>query len=109
MANTEDWIREDFLALMLCYAASADMEVKKEEIELIKQKAGAIHYKKAKHTFDILSDHEVIELIIELKNRFYAGEEGSKKLDKHLNDLFKADGNIDQMERMIRIGIERLF
>ncbi|MCB0705945.1 MAG: hypothetical protein KDC34_11570 [Saprospiraceae bacterium] len=109
MANTEDWIKEDFLALMLYYAASADMEVSESEVEVIVQKVGKSHYLKAKDTFNLLSDHEVIELIVELKERFYPGSDGKDQLDAHLKDIFQADGEIDQMERMIRMGLDHLF
>lgn len=109
MANTEDWIKEDLLALILCYASKADMHISKSEVELIIEKAGKTHYDKAKEVFKNHSDHEVIELIVALKERFYPGEDGKEQIDKHLIDLFKADGNEDQMERMIRMGLDHLF
>ena len=109
MANTEDWIKEDLLALILYYASNADMHISASEVEMIVKKTGKVHYDKAKEVFKNHSDHKVIELMVVLKERFYPGADGKETINMHLTDLFKADGKVDQMERMVRMGLDHLF
>jgi hypothetical protein len=109
MPTIENWTKEDFLALLLCYAANADMNISEEEAEVIVSKAGAQHFRKAKATFKKLSDNETIEMILALKDKYFPGENGKEILHKELQAVFEADGHVDSTERMIAFGLERLF
>jgi hypothetical protein len=107
--SPNDWQKKDFIALILHYAANADLEITDDEKALITKMAGKVHYDKAVAYFDSASDYEVIQKIIELKAVFFAGEAGKKQLHALLIDLFQSDEEFNSMEHSTLHALERIF
>ena len=108
-ALPEDWVREDFLALALSYAANADLEFSEAERAHLKRLCGEAHCAKAQAYMSSLSDYEIIGAITDGRSRFFPGEDGARTLDLHLRAFFQTDDDFSQMEHQILHALERLW
>ena len=104
-----NWRKEDFLALLLFYAARADLNISETETDYIASLCGDEHCKIAKDYAGELSDYEVIESLKNMKGSFFPGEEGTAELHQHLETLFRADDDYSHLEHNILRGLERLW
>ena len=59
--------KEEFIVLLMLYAASIDGNVRKEEVEEILEQTSPEAYKKVQKSFSKMSDIEVLELINETR------------------------------------------
>lgn len=107
--SPNDWQREDFIALVLHYAANADLNISSEEQGLITKMVGQAHYDKALSYFNDASDYETIQKIVELKGHFFAGDDGKEKLNAILLDLFKSDEDFSSMEQNVMHALDRIL
>ncbi|WP_044086218.1 hypothetical protein [Lewinella cohaerens] len=105
----DNWIREDFLALALHYAARADLNISADEKEFMQNRCGKAHCEKAKAFSKDKSDYEIIQVLTEMKGRFFPGEEGTSTLKGHLVGLFKVDDDYSHLEHNLMLGLDRLW
>lgn len=108
-SSPNDWQREDFIALLLQYAANVDLEVTPPEKNLILKMAGKAHYDKALAFFNQASDYETIQRLIELRGHFFAGEKGKEQLHNLLLNIFSADEEFSAMEHVVMNSLERIL
>ena len=104
-----NWIQEDFLALALRYAAEADLNISADERDFMQNRCGKEHCEKAKAFSEGKSDYEIIQVLTEMKETFFPGEEGTNTLKGHLLGLFKADDDYSHLEHNLMLGLDRLW
>lgn len=104
-----NWRKEDFLALLLFYAASADLNISEEETNYIASLCGEEHCTIAKAYGENRSDYEIIESLKNMKDSFFPGEKGTAELHNHMETLFRADQDYSHLEHNILRGLERLW
>lgn len=107
--QTNDWQKEDFLALLLLYASRADLNISDEERQFMSKLCGEGHCAKAKAYSESRSDYEIIERLRTMKEDFFKGAEGTAQLHSHLVALFQADDDFSHLEHSVMHGLERLW
>ncbi len=103
------WIQEDFLALALHFAARADLNISEEERGFMQSRCGKEHCEKAKAFSAGKSDYEIIQVLTEMKETFFPGEEGTSTLKGHLVSLFYVDHDYSHLEHNLMLGLDRLW
>ena len=103
------WSYEDFLAFILMYAAYADMELLEEELDLIEQQVGTERMKTAKKVMDKLNDNERIDLILSFREKYFPTKEDHEKLFADMKTIFLADGNYNQLEKMVLMYLKKIL
>ncbi|PSR11024.1 MAG: hypothetical protein DA408_08950 [Bacteroidetes bacterium] len=104
-----DWIKEDFLALVLDYAAHADLEISSAERAYMKNLCGEAHCEKAAAFNEAHSDYDVVQVLADMKEQFFPGAEGTSQLTQHLLVLFHADHDYSHLEHSLMRGLQRLW
>lgn len=94
-----NWSYKEFLAFFLICAANADLEVNREEKDLILSKVDKDVYKRMKKQFDKNSDYECLQIIQSYKGKFFSTHEDSKKLYMDMINLLLADEEYSKMEK----------
>ena len=105
----QDWTHDDFLALLTIYGAHADMEVSDDEKTWICQQFGEDHYQKANATYERLSDYDVIQAIMQMKERFFPGEQGKLTLRAMLERVFAVNHQFSTLEDIVLKGLDKVL
>lgn len=105
----EHWSPKDFLALLMLYAAHADLVITDEETELIRRKAGENSYKTACRYFEKHSEYDTLEALLYLRERYHPGEEGKEYIMNFLQEfLSEEEGNV-HYEESFRIYLNKVL
>ena len=107
--DTSHWTKEEFLAFLLLYIANSDTEIQEEEKEYIAKKINAKQLEEMMHITASCSDKECIDLIADLRSKFYPGVRGKNQLIQEMKDLTMADGVLNQIEKFTINTLERLI
>lgn len=103
------WSYEDFLAFVLMYAAYADMELLDEEVELMEERVGHERTVMAKRIMDKLNDNERISVILSFRDKFFPTKEDHDKLFADMKSIFLADGNYNQLEKVVLMYLKKIL
>jgi hypothetical protein len=85
------------------------MEVTDTELDLICKQVGQACYEKVLPTLKSQSDYQNLQLILELRNKFYPGDSGKEELLATARKIFETDGKFSEMERIYDKGLRRLL
>ncbi|MBK8555390.1 MAG: hypothetical protein IPL65_06250 [Lewinellaceae bacterium] len=107
--DTQDWTANEFMAFIMFYACEANGRLTQTDCDWIKGRVGDASFQKAEAVFKSRVDIEMIEIIADMRKRFFPGEEGKSKIHQDLVGLFKSDGKFTSMEHHVLHEIERLF
>jgi hypothetical protein len=106
MSNLKE---EEFHAYMLLYATHADFEYKESERDFILSKVEGETLERVQKLFDRQNDIERIDTI---RDSFHALGKSKNDVDslmKELTELFNADGDFNQVEHNLLIGLKRIL
>ncbi len=104
-----NWTKNEFLAFLLLYACEANGSADRDACSWIQHHVGEAAFEEAFAAFQSNADAEIIQVIIDLKERFFPGEDGKTEIHRHLLDLFRADGQFTAMEQHVVHELEKLF
>ena len=107
--DTTHWNKADFLSFLLYYVANADGELHEDELIYIEDKLGEERLAEVEHLTNHQSDYEIINLISDLRNRFYPGKNGKDQLLQEMKMIAAADGEISQMEKLAIKTIDKIL
>lgn len=105
----QEWNYQQFLAFVLLYAANSDQDVKTEELSLIEKKVGNEALTRARQEFEKLSDHEIIDLIVDQRDQFFADEQGRDKILADVQEVYEADHNYSLTERNTMMMLKKII
>lgn len=106
MSNLKE---EEFHAYMLLFATHADFEDKESEKEFVLSKVDRETLERVKKLFDRQNDIQRIDTI---RDSFHALGKSKNDLDalvKELTALFNVDGEFNQVEHNLLIGLKRIL
>lgn len=101
--------KDEFLILVLLYAANIDGVVHSEEINLIMQKFGANEVSKVQKMYAKMSDNDILDNIAAHKNLYASTLDGKKSLVAELNSIIQSDGTTSVMESQLIRTINKLL
>lgn len=99
----------EFLAYLLLYAASADLEISQQEIDTIKAKIGEQYFDKAYEKFQEWTDYERLQFILACKPRFFDTPDKREKVLHEMRQVFESDNDYSYMEKNIMRSLEKLL
>jgi len=106
---TTNWTKNDLNAYLLIYCANADFTENVDEIDFIKKEVGEDLYKKMHKEFNKDNDYQSIEKIQYTLDEYNYTEKEIENLITEIQALFKADGDIDPLERILYKGLKRIL
>jgi hypothetical protein len=89
--NLAYWTYQDFQAFLLLYAASADLTIRKEELERLIEKTGYEAYRGIQPLFQAQSDYERLQTILYFKPQYFASEAEVEKLLAEVQAMYRLD------------------
>ncbi len=104
-----NWSREELRAYLLLYCANANFVETKEETEQIKSKIEKGIYKAINKEFEADNDYQSIQKIDAAIKRLNYDQAQKNTLIDEIKGLFMADGNYDQMEKILFFGLKKLL
>ena len=96
--DTDKWDKEDYLAFILLYLAESDGNLEAEELKYIADHLGKEHLDHIRKPATKCNDYQCLEIMQNLRPRFYPGEEGIDTLKMEMKALFLVDGRFSQFE-----------
>jgi len=110
MSTTKtDWSKEDFIIYTLLYCAHADFVEEKLELDYIKSKIETSNLEKLQHELSNDNDYESIQKIVDYIEAHNYTDEEKQKLIKDIQALFVSDGNYDQLEHNLMLGLKKII
>lgn len=103
------WTYEDFLAYVLLYAASADLEITEEEKEMLFSKVKYKEYEHIHREFERENDYTRLQTIQSFRVKYYNNEASRDKLFSDLKEMFMADDKYNSIERAFFMGLKKVL
>ena len=104
-----DWTFDEFKAYLLLEAAHADMEFSKAEDNFIHKRVGNQVFEKIYSEFSDDSDYQRITKLQDAAKTHCTTEKCKTILKEDLMKLFKADQNVDLMEKNMLLFLNRVI
>ena len=104
-----DWTKEEFKAYLLSYAANANYFESKQEREKILEHVSKSQYKKIHKELDKDNDYQSIQKILYNLEKFDYSKNDLNKLVADIKALFAADGEVDLLESIMLLGLQKLL
>jgi hypothetical protein len=102
------WTQAEFEAFVLLIAANADLRTDKQELRIIRGKAGE-GLDKIQDLFDELNDIQRLDLVLANKNTFLPTDSDVERLKQEVHAVMTANGSESPIEREIEHLLNRLF
>lgn len=99
--DTNHWDKQDFLAFILLYLAEADGQLEDEELRYIADHLGKEHLEHIRQPASACNDYQCLQIMQELRPRFYPGPQGLDALKMEMAALCQVDGRFNQFEHAV--------
>jgi len=106
---TTTWNREEFFAYLLTFAVQADFRETQEEADFVKLKVAPEILNRIKAEFEADTEFTRAQKIQYTVEKLGFSGEDTDQILKEIEDLFKADGKYDMLERNAFIGLKRML
>lgn len=107
--KTSNWSKDDYLAFLLLYMAEVDLETHRKELLYIANEIGVARLHEIEPQVEKCNDYQCIEIITELRDRYYPGEKGKDELLEEVRQLCNADGQYTEMEQAASMYLKKLL
>ena len=99
----------EYLAYILLYAANADFEIGKEELEIIRESVSREDYKRIRKSFDEDNDAERLGVIMHYRDAYKDILIDSPTITNQLKAIFLADDRYPSIEKAVFIFLKKLL
>jgi uncharacterized tellurite resistance protein B-like protein len=106
---TSAWGKNEFLAFLLFHIANADLELREEEMMFIENLLDEKQFKTIRKIWSKCNDFECLNVIRELRNKFYEGEEGKETLLVEMKALAGSDDTLSPIEAAMIMSLKKLL
>jgi len=104
-----NWTKDEFKAYLFLFAAHANFEESKAELNFIKTRVGAKNLAHIHDEFDKDNDYQRIQKIEATIERYAYKKEDIENLLLDVKALFIADGELDILEESLFLGLRHLL
>ncbi|MEL6389111.1 MAG: hypothetical protein AAFQ02_03050 [Bacteroidota bacterium] len=101
--------RDLYVAIMMLYAAYADLEYSPSEREHIAGKTSPEVLLQAERIFDASTETSVLQWLIDQRPGVFPGSEGREVVIELIEELFRIDGEFSQIEQSSLGFLRRLL
>ncbi len=106
---TSGWSKKEFLAFLLLHIANADLELSQEELMAIEKLVNEKKFKTIQMIWSKCNDIECINIIKELSNKYFPGDEGKEILIDEMTNLAKLDNELNISEEIMILSLKKLL
>lgn len=99
----------EYMAYLLLYAANADFEIEKKELQIIRKSLSREEYQKVRETFDNANDAERLGVIMQYKKVFIDVLIDTDAVIKQLKEVLHADDENESFEQGVFIFLKKLL
>ena len=107
--NIEHWNKEAFKAFLLLHIANADLKISNKELFMIMNDIDENDFRRIEMLWSECNDFECIQIIAQLREKHYPGEEGKSILIEEMTKLAHADKKFSSSEQHFIRSIKRLI
>lgn len=109
MRHHPKWNFQEFSAFLMLYAASADLQVTEDEVQVILQKVDQSTFDKISEEYHSISDKEKIDLILSYKGLYFPTHARKNELLDLVKKEFLADGTYSLLEHNLMRVLKKLL
>ena len=99
----------EYLAYILLYAANADFEMAKEELDIIRETVSRDDFNRIRRSFEASSDTEKLEVIMHYRDAYLNVLMDNAEVSNHLRSLFLADHHYNAVEKEVFLFLKRFL
>jgi hypothetical protein len=99
--KTDQWDKKDYLAFILLYLSEVDGVLEDSELTYIAARLGKDHLNHILEVSRECNDAQCLEVMRNLRPRFYPGSNGMDSLRLEMEELCKVDGHFSQLENRV--------
>jgi hypothetical protein len=99
----------EYIAYLLLYAANADFEIEKEELEIIERSLDKEDYERVRKAFDRANDAERLEVIMHYKKIYHNTLMDAEAVTSQLKEVFMADEEYPSIEKAVFMYLKKLL
>jgi hypothetical protein len=99
----------EYLAYILLYAANADFETDKTELEIIHESVSKEEFRRMKKAFDDAGDTERLGVIMHYKDVYQGLLNDTSVVTNQLKSIFIADDRYSAVEKAVFIFLKKLL
>ena len=106
---TTSWNKEEFMAFLMLHIGNADLKVSREELIVIGKIVNEEQFSQIQWVWSKCNDFECINIIRDMRNKFFPGEEGKENLLKEMIALAVSDEDFSSSEDMMIRSLKKLL
>ena len=99
----------EYLAYILLYAANADFETDKEELDIIRETVSKEEFRRIKKAFDETSDNERLQVIMHYRDAYLSLLNDTSLVTNQFKSIFTADEKYSAVEKAVYIFLKKLL
>jgi len=99
----------EYLAYILLYAANADFETDKEELDIIRETVSKEEFRRIKKAFDETSDNERLRVIMHYRDAYISLLNDTSLVTNQFKSIFTADEKYSAVEKAVYIFLKKLL
>lgn len=101
VVNHHDWTYKEFICFILIYASYEDLDFSEAEEAFIKKKTSIETFDKMHEIFQNSGQYACLQMILDLKPKYYSTAVQKEDLLDILSQHFGADGEYSKLEKVL--------
>lgn len=102
-------MQEEFMIILMLYAANIDGKIKPDELKVVLEKFDALKVVEVRQKFNKMNDEEVLNFIVNQKDSILDSQEKKSAMMMELRRIIESDGKKLPIEELLLCEMERLL
>lgn len=102
-------MQEEFMIILMLYAANIDGKIKPDELKVVLEKFDALKVVEVRQKFNKMNDDEVLNFIVNQKDSILDSQEKKSAMMMELRRIIESDGKKLPIEELLLCEMERLL
>lgn len=102
-------MQEEFMIMLMLYAANIDGKIKPDELKVVLEKFDALKVVEVRQKFNKMNDEEVLNYIVNQKDSILDSQEKKSTMMMELRRIIESDGKKLPIEELLLCEMERLL
>lgn len=102
-------MQEEFMIMLMLYAANIDGKIKPDELKVVLEKFDALKVVEVRQKFNKMNDEEVLNYIVNQKDSILDSQEKKSDMMMELRRIIESDGKKLPIEELLLCEMERLL
>ena len=102
-------MQEEFMIILMLYAANIDGKIKPDELKVVLEKFDALKVVEVRQKFNKMNDEEVLNFIVNQKDSILDSQEKKSAMMMELRRIIESDGKKLPIEELLLCEMKRLL